>query len=80
MGIGVAVKDINNGEPAGRDRDPGDILFSSELIRAVLNRLLLAAEAEGLPNENTGDVYSRNWEVGFLGFAVGKTGDSQRVV
>jgi hypothetical protein len=34
--------------------DPGDILLSSELIRAVLNRLLLATEAEGLPNEKHG--------------------------
>ena len=80
MRIGVAVEYIDYREPARRDGDPGDILLSGELVRSVLDRLLLAAEAEGLPHEDTGDVYPRHWEVRFLRFTVGKASDSQRVV
>jgi hypothetical protein len=43
MGIGVTVEEIENGEPACCDGDPGDILLSRELVRAVLDRLLLTA-------------------------------------
>src|SRR5262249_29659437 len=66
-------------EPPGLDREPRDVDLLCQLVRRALERLLLAAEAEGLAQEEPRRAVARGGEVRLLRLAVAEPGEADRV-
>src|SRR5262249_13422947 len=76
---GVAVEHVDHRHLADADGDAGDVHFPRELVRPILELLLLAAKAEGVTHEHARDVHARPWEAGFLRLAIRVAAQAERV-
>ena len=79
-GISVGIENVDSGEPSQREREPRNILFSSERELIVGHLFLRAAQADGLPNEQACEGAVGNRSANAIGFAAGKTFDAEHIV
>ncbi len=74
MRILVVVEDVGRREFAGGHGDARHVDCRRDTVGAVLDRLLGAAQAEGLAQEEPRDIGLGRVETGFLRLAIGETG------
>jgi hypothetical protein len=79
VGISVVVEQVDHRKLAGGNGDAGDVLLAGELVRAIVDRLLLAAQPEGLSHEGARYVEARHRESRFLRLAIGEAGNAHLV-
>src|SRR5208282_4669039 len=73
VGVSVVIENIHGCHPSECEREPGNILFSSEGKFVIGHVFLIAAKADGLSNEEAREGAFRNSGAKAIGFAVRKT-------
>src|SRR5262249_8963513 len=77
VAVAVVVGHVGACKLADREGQPRDVAPAGDLVDAVLDLLLLAAEAAGLPEEEAGDVRPRLGDADPGDLAVGEAGDAE---
>src|SRR5262249_29593987 len=76
----VDIEHVVDSEPADLNGEPRYVLLAGQLAVAALDGLLLAAELEGLAQEQARRAVVRVWEIRLLRLAVGKPSGAGGVV
>ena len=80
VGVGVVIENVLGGKFAQGEGEAGDVLLAGEGELIVVDVFLVAAEADGLAEEEAGEIDVGGIGAEAEGFAVGKAIDAEGVV